>query len=107
MTEINTPHNNFFEAMLSNKEVVTDFLKSHLPMDIQERIDFDSIKPEKNTFMSSELKKSETDVLFSVNLDGKPGYVYTLIEHQSSPDNKMPIRLPKGGVKPLTLGMGI
>ncbi len=64
-----------------------------MPKDIQARLDFDSIKPEKNTFMSAELKKSETDVLFSVNLDGKLGYIYTLIEHQSTPDKIMPIRL--------------
>jgi predicted transposase/invertase (TIGR01784 family) len=95
MTKISTPHNNFFEAMLSNKEIVTDFLKIHLPKDIQTRLDFNSIRPEKNTFVSEELRKSETDVLFSVNLDGKPSYVYTLIEHQSTPDKKMPIRLHK------------
>ena len=95
MTEIKTPHNNFFEAMLSNREIVTDFLKTHLPEDIQARLDFNSIRPEKNTFMSDELKKSETDVLFSVNLDGKPSYIYCLIEHQSTPDKTMPIRLHK------------
>ena len=95
MTKISTPHNNFFEAMLSNKEVVTDFLKIHLPEDIQTKLDFNSIRPEKNTFVSDELRKSETDVLFSVELDGKPSYVYCLIEHQSTPDIKMPIRLHK------------
>lgn len=95
MTKISKPHNNFFEAMLSNKEIVTDFLKNHLPKDIQTKLDFNSIRPEKNTFVSEELRKSETDVLFSVELDGKPSYIYCLIEHQSTPDKKMPIRLHK------------
>ncbi len=58
-------------------------------------MDFDSIKAEKNTFVSDDLKKSETDVLFSVNFDGKLGYVYCLIEHQSKPQKIMPIRLHK------------
>ena len=38
MTEINTPHNDYFETMLSNKNVAKDFLRWHLPDFIKDRI---------------------------------------------------------------------
>ena len=95
MTEINTPHNDYFETMLSNKNVAKDFLRWHLPDFIKDRIDLDTVEAKKDSFVDDNFKKLETDILFSVNFDDKPGYIYSLVEAQKQPQRMMPLRIFK------------
>jgi predicted transposase YdaD len=44
-------------------------------------------------FSDAQFAQSEADLLFSVTVANRPGYVYLLIEHQSSPDGWMLLRL--------------
>ena len=95
MKKINTPHDKYFRTMLSNKEVAKDFLEWHLPDFIKERIDLDTVEAKKDSFVDDNFKKLETDILFSLNFNNKPGYIYTLVEAQKKPDRLMPLRLLK------------
>ena len=95
MDKINTPHDKYFRTMLSNKEVARDFLEWHLPSFIKERIDLDSVETKKDSFVDDNFKKLETDILFSLNFNNEPGYIYTLVEAQKKPDKFMPLRLLK------------
>ncbi len=93
--EITSPHDRYFRAMLSNKEVAKDFLDWHLPDFIKEQVDLNTVEAQKDTFVDSNFKKLETDVLFSIDFHGKPGYIYSLIEAQKKPERLMPLRLFK------------
>ena len=95
MDKINNPHDKYFRTMLSNKDVARDFLEWHLPSFIKDKIDLNSVEPQKDSFVDDNFKKLETDILFSLNFNQEPGYIYTLVEAQKKPDKFMPLRLLK------------
>ena len=93
MPETPTPHDHFFRASITNPRVALEFLQRHLPSKISKLLDLDSLKLHSETFVDEELQKSIADALYSVNFQGKSGYVYFLIEHQSQAQLLMPLRL--------------
>jgi predicted transposase/invertase (TIGR01784 family) len=95
MSQISHPHDKYFKTMLSNKAVAKDFLEWHLPDFIKSKIDLDSVEAQKDSFVDDNFKKLETDILFSADFDGKPGYIYTLVEAQRKPERLMPLRIIK------------
>ena len=95
MGKIHTPHDKYFRTMLSNKDIAKDFLEWHLPSFIKDRVDLDSVETKKDSFVDNNFKKLETDILFSLNFNNEPGYIYTLVEAQKKPDKYMPLRLLK------------
>ena len=95
MDKINNPHDKYFRTMLSNKDVARDFLEWHLPSFIKDKVDLNSVEPQKDSFVDDNFKKLETDILFSLNFNKEPGYIYTLVEAQKKPDKFMPLRLLK------------
>ena len=95
MDKINNPHDKYFRTMLSNKDVARDFLAWHLPSFIKDKVDLNSVEPQKDSFVDDNFKKLETDILFSLNFNNESGYIYTLVEAQKKPDKLMPLRLLK------------
>lgn len=91
--KIYSPHDKFFKQALSNKEVALDFFKQHLPKQIQDQINFDTLELCKETFVNVDLKSSAADVLYRMQINEKPGYIYTLSEHQSTVDAFLAFRL--------------
>jgi predicted transposase/invertase (TIGR01784 family) len=53
----------------------------------------DSLTVSPDTFISNELKLTESDVLYAATLFDTPAYIYILSEHQRNPDPLMPFRL--------------
>jgi predicted transposase/invertase (TIGR01784 family) len=101
MSSENFPHNNFFIKSMQDLRVAKDFFSLHLPEDIKEKVDLDSIAFEKTNFItgrekiSNKKKEKRLDMLYSVKVNGEDGYFYLLSEHQSTPDPKMPYRIMK------------
>lgn len=91
MKHITSPHNNYFETMLAKKPIAIDFLKHYLPKTI--KANFDSLRLEKDTFVDQRLRQLRCDTLFSLELEKDPERFYVLIEHQSTPDRWMPLRI--------------
>ncbi len=96
---IHHPHDSLFQAALTHKQVAIDLLKHRLPAAISKRLDFNSLNLERTTFISKRLRKRYSDVIYSATIDGKKGYVYTLIEHQSKEDKRQPLRLMEYTIK--------
>ena len=92
-SETLTPHDHYFRTSISNPRLALEFLQSHLPVNILELVDLKSLKLQSETFIDEELQKSIVDALYSVNFQGKPGYFYFLIEHQSESQVLMPLRI--------------
>ncbi|PAV01332.1 ISNCY family transposase [Arsenophonus sp. ENCA] len=88
-----TPHDSVFKQFLSEKETAQDFFDIWLPDEIKALCDLDSLKLESGSFIDSEMKNYQSDILYSVNTQQGKGYVYLLIEHQSTPDKLMAWRL--------------
>lgn len=69
-------------------ETARDFLEIHLPVELRELCDLNTLHLESGSFIEESLKGHSTDVLYSVQMQGNPGYLHVVIEHQSKPDKK-------------------
>ncbi|WP_334472566.1 Rpn family recombination-promoting nuclease/putative transposase [Arsenophonus sp. PmNCSU2021_1] len=88
-----TPHDSIFKQFLSEKETAKDFFDIWLPDEIKALCDLDSLKVESGSFIDSEMKNYQCDILYSVSTTKGSGYIYVLIEHQSTPDKLIAWRL--------------
>ncbi|WP_026823688.1 Rpn family recombination-promoting nuclease/putative transposase [Arsenophonus nasoniae] len=88
-----TPHDAVFRQFLSEKATAKDFFDIWLPDEIKLLCDLDSLKVESGSFIDSEMKNYQSDILYSVSTIKGSGYIYVLIEHQSTPDKLMAWRL--------------
>lgn len=94
MTTINNPHDTYFRANMSDPRIAKDFFLHQLPNYILQLVNqWKAFECQPCSFVDEELKKSMADVLYSVEFNDKPGYLYVLTEHQSTPDPLMPFRL--------------
>ena len=95
---------------MSEPVAAREFLEHYLPVTFKSKINLGSVKIEKESFVTEDLRKRLSDVVYSVslkqNIDGKnstdsatdnvdndKAYVYVLIEHQSSSDYWIAFRL--------------
>lgn len=88
-----TPHDAVFKRFLRHPETATDFLTLYLPEAIRQRCDFSTLKLQSASFIDEDLRAWYSDVLWAVQTTCGAGYVYVVIEHQSSPDSHMAFRL--------------
>ncbi|CSH92495.1 putative transposase [Shigella sonnei] len=87
-----TPHDAAFRSFLANPDVARDFLELHLPAEYRQLCDLSTLKLEPATFVEPDLHQYASDILWSVKTTGgEDGYVYTLIEHQSTENLYMPL----------------
>ena len=87
------PHDSLFKVAFRGKEVMSDFLKNRLEKKLLSKLDLRTLKLENSSFIKEELKSSQSDLVFSVSMRERKGYVYLLIEHQTKEDKDMMLRL--------------
>lgn len=88
------PHDKLVDKFLEDKEVAISLLKNHLLPTQLERLDLSTLQATSETAVSDQWKKYHNDIVFQCKTkDNKNAYIYTLIEHQSTPDPFMPIRI--------------
>ena len=95
-SKLPTPHNNFFQYAFSHPAAARNLIELHLPADLVQILDLDSLELQKDSFVDDELRDSFSDMLYSIRLsgqdlsgqDGEPveGQVYLLLEHKSQSD---------------------
>ncbi|ENM2867270.1 Rpn family recombination-promoting nuclease/putative transposase [Citrobacter koseri] len=88
-----TPHDAVFKTFLCHPNTAHDFLEIHLPLALLELCDLSTLKLESGSFIEEDLRAYYSDVLWSLKTTGGDGYIYVVIEHQSSPDAHMAFRL--------------
>lgn len=86
-------HDEIIRSAFENPLVFKEFFEMHLPPHIQNLLSFETLKMEKDSFVDKRLKKSIVDILFSAKFGDRKGYLYLLLEHQSTPEYKMALRL--------------
>ncbi len=92
-TAASTPHDAVFKQFLMHTETARDFLDIHLPQEIKGICDLTTLTLESGNFVEESLQEQYSDILYSVSMQGHPGYLHILIEHQSTPSKKMPFRM--------------
>lgn len=88
-----TPHDALFKSFLTHPDTARDFMEIHLPKDLRELCDLDSLKLESASFVDEKLRALHSDILWSVKTRKGDGYIYVVIEHQSREDIHMAFRL--------------
>ncbi|EPW1515428.1 Rpn family recombination-promoting nuclease/putative transposase [Salmonella enterica subsp. diarizonae serovar 48:r:z] len=87
-------HDGLFKLFLREPVTARDFLSAHLPQDIRARVRLETLKLEPGSFVDQKLRELHSDVLYSVETaDGDAGYIYCLVEHQSTADRMMAWRM--------------
>jgi len=88
-------HDDFIRSILSNKELAKEYFKSYLPAFVSSRLDFSRLQQLPDTYLSDELRKSISDIVYSCKLKGRQGHIIIslLIEHKSYPDKNTPIQM--------------
>ena len=95
MTAEKPKHDQLFRKSLENPIVAYELLQAHLPQEVLEIIDTSTLKLEKESFIEPDLSASIADVLFSAKFNDNDGFIYLLLEHQSTPEHFMAFRLFK------------
>ncbi|WP_341748844.1 Rpn family recombination-promoting nuclease/putative transposase [Candidatus Tisiphia endosymbiont of Sialis lutaria] len=95
MTSDKPKHDEIFRKSMENPIVAKEFLVTHLPKDVLALIDSTTVKLEKDSFIEPDLSETISDVLFSVKFNDQDGYIFLLLEHQSTVDKMMAFRLFK------------
>jgi predicted transposase/invertase (TIGR01784 family) len=95
MTTNKPKHDQLFRKALENPIVAREFIEAHLPKNVLAVMDTNTLKLEKESFVELDLANSVSDVLFSAKFQGRYGYIYILLEHQSTVSRFMAFRLFK------------
>lgn len=93
MTEPKQPHDALFKKTFSVPEHAAAEFRAVLPAKLVARMDFSTLTLCSGSYVDEALSGSESDLLFSVQISGRPALLYALFEHQSTPDKLMPLRL--------------
>ena len=95
MDSVIHPHDSYFKLIFSDLEVSRALLKKYLPRSALEMVDFDSLELVDKSFIKKKLSKLESDIIFKGQINNQEGYLYLLIEHQSTQDPLIAFRLIK------------
>jgi predicted transposase/invertase (TIGR01784 family) len=87
------PHDALFRFVFGKPVHAASQLRAVLPAALLDRLDLTNLRPVNGSFVDEELTNRHCDVLMRTRLDGREAFVYVLIEHQSSPDRMMPLRM--------------
>lgn len=83
--KIQDPHDRLFRNFLADITKAKVFLETYLPEPIKNICDFSALSFKPGSFVEKDLKHHFSDILYSVNIAGTQGYIYTLIEHETTP----------------------
>ena len=91
--KIHDPHDRLFRNFLADINKAKTFLETYLPVNIKKQCDFSALSLKPGSFVEKDLKHHFSDILYSVKIAGTQGYIYTLIEHETTPRKLTPFKL--------------
>ncbi len=91
----NKPHDAFFKKMMSHPKVRNSVLRSFLPKDLQKFMDWQQLQVCSTSFQTNLGKEFIADLVLKTKITESEddAYIVLLLEHQSTPDERMPLRI--------------
>jgi predicted transposase YdaD len=88
-------HDTFIRAIMGNREIALNYFETCLPEKVLKNLDFSSLRQLPDTYVSKELQKSISDIVYSCRKAGSEVEVKIclLIEHKSYIDKYTPIQI--------------
>ncbi len=90
---LDSPHDALFKEIFSRPEFAAVELRAVLPPALVQHIDWSTLTALPGSFVELGDRDRHADLLYQVELRGRPAFVYVLFEHQSGPSDFMPLRL--------------
>jgi hypothetical protein len=88
------PHDALFKSAFEATPNAAALLRALLPSAVRAAVAWNTLYCERGSFVDAMLADHHSDLLFSARLrTGKPELVYFLLEHQSTDDPTMPLRM--------------
>ena len=89
------PHDKYFRSVFSNATDAASLLRACVPEPLARVLRWSTLTLLPGRFVSPDWRDSQADLLFSVEREPHtaPVLLYVLLEHQSSPDPWMPLRM--------------
>jgi len=87
------PHDALFRSAFEHPADAVGELRHVLPPPLAVLIDAASLQLESASFIDPDLAGCHSDLLFSARIGGEAALVYFLLEHQSTVDRRMPLRM--------------
>lgn len=87
-----TPHDLFFRQIMSDNEYAAAEVRSVLPEAAAALIDWSVWEAVPTNFVSRRLRGRNGDLMFRTRMADRDAYIWSLIEHQSTPDDLMAFR---------------
>ncbi len=93
--DLSRPHDKYFHRVFSNAADAAGLLRAYVPESVARTLRWATLTLLPARFVSSDWHDSLSDLLFSVEQepDATPALIYVLLEHQSSPNRWMPLRV--------------
>jgi len=85
--DIHRPHDKLFKLVFREKEHLADFMRNHLPLEILDVLNMDTLEILPVTFLEEEFSENYTDILAHVQFQEDTLGVYFLFEHKSDQDD--------------------
>jgi hypothetical protein len=88
------PHDALFKSAFESPQDAAALLRELLPQPLREAIAWETLESASGSFVDLALADHHSDLLFAARLrTGAPSLVYLLLEHQSTCDPVMPLRM--------------
>lgn len=86
-------HDKLFKASFSDPVNAAAFLRHEIPPDLAGKVLWEGLQLQPGSFIDSQFRHSQSDLLFLAPLPESNCLLYFLFEHQTSPDPSMALRL--------------
>lgn len=95
MGEPTSKHDTFLRSIMGNQQIALDYFRACLPANVLEKLDLSTLRQLPDTYVSKELQKSISDIVYTCKRAGGVGEVKIslLIEHKSYVDKYTPIQI--------------
>ena len=91
--ELYHSHDKLFRETWSDLSNARSFLQNYLPKKVLDIVRLDSLEICKDSFIEPDLKDYYSDMLYRVDFEDRPGYIYFLFEHKSFPDRNIHLQV--------------
>lgn len=80
---------------MANKAIATEYFRNYLPEHVSAKLDFSTLTQISDTYLSDQLRKTISDIVFSCEKNGTSAQVKIclLVEHKSYPDKNTPVQI--------------
>jgi predicted transposase/invertase (TIGR01784 family) len=95
MSDIASIHDNFIRGVMADKSIAVNYFQSYLPAFVSGQLDFTTLTQLPDVYVSGELKKSMSDIVYSCQRKDRKDEVKVslLIEHKSYVDVNTSIQI--------------